>query len=154
MSQQASFFPLGGGLDLATPAVALKPGVCIAAKNYEPVLGGYRRVAGYERFDGRTSPTDAFDAAADPEQGALDREAARALITAVPGSGSVRGVWLYGGVRYAFRDNAGATACVMHKATAAGWVAVTMSRLLDFTSGGTTAIAEGDVIIRAIRLWL
>jgi hypothetical protein len=57
--QQFSYFPLGGGLDLITPAIAQKPGSAIAAINYEPSLNGYRRVEGYERFDGRQSPTDA-----------------------------------------------------------------------------------------------
>lgn len=50
----------------------------------------------------------------------------RADIQAVPGSGPVRGVWLYDDEIYAFRDNAGGTAVVMHKATASGWAAVTI----------------------------
>src|SRR5690606_15067290 len=44
-------------------------------------------------------------------------EAARANISAVPGSGAVRGVWTYRGDVYAFRDDAGGTAGVMHKAS-------------------------------------
>jgi hypothetical protein len=59
MAQQFAYFPLGGGLDLITPAIAKKPGCAISALNYEPALTGYRRVEGYERFDGRQSPTDA-----------------------------------------------------------------------------------------------
>jgi hypothetical protein len=58
MVQQTPYFPLGGGLDLITPAIAQKPGSAIGALNYEPASNGYRRVEGYERFDGRTSPTD------------------------------------------------------------------------------------------------
>lgn len=54
------FYALGGGLDLVTPAIALNPGKLIDAQNYEPAIGGgYRRISGYERFDGRTSPTAA-----------------------------------------------------------------------------------------------
>jgi hypothetical protein len=55
---EQEFFPLGGGLDLLTPAIALGPGRCFDAQNYEPeIAGGYRRLDGYERYDGRTSPT-------------------------------------------------------------------------------------------------
>lgn len=54
------FYPLQGGLDLMTPAIALDPGKCIDAQNYEPVItGGYRRINGYERYDGHPSPTQA-----------------------------------------------------------------------------------------------
>lgn len=49
---------------------------------------------------------------------------ARLSISAVPGGGPVRGVWEHNGVVYAFRNNAGATACLMYKATASGWSAV------------------------------
>lgn len=232
--QSTPFFPLGGGLDLVTPAIHLKAGFAIAARNYEPVLGGYRRINGYERFDGRTSPTDApfwqldfengtatiaagatvtgatsgatgialaaatvltgsygggdatgyvglgavsgtfvdgenlqvaavtkcvavgtaqLDTSPDDETAAAwDATAtsnARALIAEVPGQGPVRGVWSYNGERYAWRDNVGATAAVMHKATTAGWVAVTMSRRLAFTSGGVAEIEAGDTIVGA-----
>lgn len=57
MVQQSIFHPLGGGMDLVTPAVALPPGRVVASLNYEPVASGYRRLRGYERFDGRPSPS-------------------------------------------------------------------------------------------------
>lgn len=60
MTARASFFPLGGGLDLVTPAIATKPGVAVAALNYEPVMSGYRRIRGYERFDGQVAPSSDF----------------------------------------------------------------------------------------------
>jgi hypothetical protein len=51
---------LKGGLDLVTPTLSLKPGVARDALNYEcNVTGGYTRIAGYERFDGHTSPSTA-----------------------------------------------------------------------------------------------
>lgn len=54
------YFPLGGGLDLVTPQIALKPGMLFDCMNYEPeISGGYSRIDGFERFDGRTSPTSA-----------------------------------------------------------------------------------------------
>ena len=57
---EQEFYPLQGGLDLMTPAIALDPGKCFDAQNYEPLItGGYGRISGYERFDGRPSPTSA-----------------------------------------------------------------------------------------------
>lgn len=50
--------PLQGGLDLVTPALSLPPGKLIGSVNYEPSLtGGYRRMYGYERYDGHPSPS-------------------------------------------------------------------------------------------------
>lgn len=53
-------FTLRGGLDLITPTLSLAPGVARDAQNFEvSTTGGYSRIAGYERFDGRTSPNAA-----------------------------------------------------------------------------------------------
>lgn len=49
---------LGGGLDVETPILSRAPGWLLAAENYEPkVGGGYARLGGCERFDGRPSPS-------------------------------------------------------------------------------------------------
>jgi hypothetical protein len=57
---QANYLPLVGGLDLVTPRIRMNAGRCIDAQNYEPLtVGGYRRINGFERFDGHTSPTSA-----------------------------------------------------------------------------------------------
>ena len=51
---------LKGGLDLVTPTLSLKPGVARDAVNFEATTsGGYRRIAGYERYDGRPEPSEA-----------------------------------------------------------------------------------------------
>ena len=51
---------LAGGLDQVTPTLSLKPGVVRRAANFEcSITGGYTRIAGYERFDGRPNPSDA-----------------------------------------------------------------------------------------------
>lgn len=76
-------------------------------------------------------------------------ERRRTPIEKPPGSGPVRGVWIYKGDRYAFRDDAGGTACIMHKATPTGWQAQSFGRYLDFSSGGTYEIKEGDLITGA-----
>jgi len=52
------FYPLGGGLDLVTPAIAVSPGKILDSQNYEPAIGGgYSRISGFERYDGQASPT-------------------------------------------------------------------------------------------------
>ncbi len=69
----------------------------------------------------------------------------QADITKVPGSGRVRGVAILNSEVYAWRDNAGATAMVIHKATTSGWTAVAMFHQISFTAG-STAYAEGSTL--------
>lgn len=55
---QSEEVDLAGGMDLVTPALATAPGVLIDSVNYEPnINGGYRRMYGFERIDGRPSPS-------------------------------------------------------------------------------------------------
>jgi hypothetical protein len=52
-------FALGGGLNLVDPPMTIKPGYALAGMNYEiGVNGGYERLAGHERFDGRDAPSE------------------------------------------------------------------------------------------------
>lgn len=132
MTQKTSYFPLGGGLDLSTPAIAVGTGRARAALNYESDATGYRRISGYERFDGRLSPTAAFAAAASEIAGELALEAARAAILPIPGSGPVRGVQWYKGIVYAWRDNEAGDKGVMWGSSPAGWVQITDA----FPAGG------------------
>ena len=54
---QRDFIRLTGGLDLTSPDLGVDPGALRDCLNYETGLqGGYRRIAGYERFDGRPEP--------------------------------------------------------------------------------------------------
>lgn len=47
-----------GGLDLTTPSLALQPGALRDVLNFECAQsGGYSRIQGYERVDGRASPS-------------------------------------------------------------------------------------------------
>lgn len=125
MTWQQQTVALGMGLNVADSAVVVDGGECIFCQNYEvSINGGYRRIDGYTAFDGRMDNT---------------------LAQAVPGSGPVRGVWLYNGDVFAWRDNAGGTALVMHKATAGGWVVVTLTPFIPFNAG-TASIAEGTAI--------
>lgn len=51
---------LAGGLDQVTPTLSLNPGVVRRSANFEAsITGGYTRIAGYERFDGRPAPSAA-----------------------------------------------------------------------------------------------
>lgn len=149
--QQATFYPVVGGLDEATQAIAVSKGRVIACQNHESVFQGYGRVGGYERFSGQPSPTDVY-VAAGGEDGSLAitvplREAARTAITKVPGTGPVRGVWTFNNTVYAWRDNVGQTKGIMYKSSATGWQEVNLGHRLPFTTGGTTAILPGNTVV-------
>lgn len=210
---------LSGGLDQVTPTLILPPGVARKAANFEcNVNGGYTRIAGYERYDGRPSPSAALyniltclltgavavgntvvgqssaatgkviarsgndviitrqtgtflagegitvsavavgtittiagvsaDGLTDAQYRNLAADEYRSSIQAVPGSGNILGVALYKGDVYAWRNNAGGTAAVMHKATTSGWTAVTLGKELAFGTG-TAEIFEGNTVTGA-----
>jgi hypothetical protein len=49
-----------GGIDQTSSAIAIPPGACVTATNYEPgIIGGYRRIDGFERYSGKPSPSAA-----------------------------------------------------------------------------------------------
>lgn len=70
----------------------------------------------------------------------------RASISAVPGAGPIRGVAMFNGVVYAWRNNAGGTAANMYKSTSSGWVQVDLLQTFDFAVG-TDEIFAGDTIV-------
>ena len=76
---------------------------------------------------------------------ALAADYRRTFITAVPGSGPVRGVFVFQDILYAFRDNVGATATLLYKASGASWVNVPYLYEISFTAG-TTAPTEGATL--------
>lgn len=71
-------------------------------------------------------------------------------ILQVPGSGPIRGVvaHIIGGqdIVYAFRDNAGGTACDLYKSTVAGWVQVPFFHEVSFTVGAVATPADGATL--------
>lgn len=207
----------GGGWDNETPPILAPSGFVRKSQNYEcDQLGGYVRVKGYERYDGRTSPSSGVasviditltgtisvgdtvtgvtsaatgvviavvtgyivvtkvvgtfvsgevlnvggspqattTSAAHGASTALLRAQYKNMaadeyrddIAAVPGSGSILGVVRFGGVTYAWRNNAGATAAVLWKSSSTGWQAVTLYNEVSFTAGGTTEPAEGSTL--------
>ena len=227
---KTQYYPLSGGLDIVTPALSILPGKAIAMVNFEPwYQGGYRRIPGYERFDGQPKPSDAtftgfnvstilgltlrdtitgdtsgatgtlvgiydddgsfgsdvigvtavvgsflngepcnagaFTIDSDPivlysntvdneETWLLESELVRReVILVVPGSGQTRGVWQRLADVYAIRDNVGATAGIVHKATATGWdtVPITMAETIRFDTGVVAGglVVEGDTLTGA-----
>jgi hypothetical protein len=72
---------------------------------------------------------------------------ARNLITAVPGSGPVRGVLWFADKLNAWRDNAAATLGVLHHSSAAGWTATGLGTQIRFTLGGPYQPSPGDAIV-------
>jgi hypothetical protein len=129
MALQVHTSLMAGGLDLATPPIAVKPGKAIAGLNYEPDDAGYTSSGGYERFDGHPRPSDTTV----PEQVTLRR----AAIGPVPGTGPVRGVWVFDGNVYSFRDKVDGGAAGMYRADSAGWVPAIFGSLMEFASGDT-----------------
>ena len=56
---ESTYFPFEGGVNMVDPSLDLEPGELIAANNFEiDIRGRYRRIDGYERFDGQTLPSD------------------------------------------------------------------------------------------------
>lgn len=54
----AQVLPLNYGLDLTTPKMLVQPGTLLDCLNYEAVdEGGLARISGYDRYDGRVSPS-------------------------------------------------------------------------------------------------
>ncbi len=57
---QTEYFALKGGLNQVTPAIEIPSGSAIDCVNYEPsITGGYTRMRGRERYDGKAPPSSA-----------------------------------------------------------------------------------------------
>lgn len=206
-----------GGLDLVSPPLTIDAGKCISINNYEcNSLGGYRRIDGYERFDGHPSPSAqsyyycpcTFSATVTVGQtitGAVSSATGKVLqvesnyliidrvtgtfqvenfkvsgvvkgaltilpsanghptglghatalgltaddyrqdISAVAGSGVIRGVCMYKGVAYAFRDNAAGTAVDIWKSTSTGWQKITLFKSLPYKNC-VTDVLDGVIL--------
>ena len=79
----------------------------------------------------------------------MSQEDRRSVITAVPGQGPVRGVWMFNGERYAFRDKVAPDDAYagMYKATATGWAEQTFNYQLGFVNSDTLIVADGTTIV-------
>lgn len=111
MSIIPAYFPLAGGWNNESPPLSTAPGEVLDATNYEQLVGGgYRRILGYELFDGQATASQS-----------------------VPGSGSVKLVQVYKEELYAIRED-GANGR-LYKATTSGWVEV--DNAFTWSLGGT-----------------
>ena len=94
----------GGGLNSIDTPLNMPPGEVLVGQNYEiAATGGYRRIDGYARFDGRLTYADVIE---------------------VPGEGRILGVAMYNDKVYAFRNVVGGASAKMFVESAAGWVEV------------------------------
>lgn len=91
-------FQAGGGLDTETPVRQLQPGGVLGSDNYEPkVGGGYARLGGIERFDGRTSPS-AVDIVVIGVDGLTGTFAAGDVVNGMPSGAAGIVAWADGGL--------------------------------------------------------
>lgn len=130
MATQQHTVSLNGGLVTNAAIESIREGNVIACTNFEPTLKGMERSSGYERFDGQ--PLASSIATVTNTDGTIDdtaREAQRALIQPVPGSGAILGLFMLNGTVYAFRNDASGTSAKLYKSSAAGWVLVTTPTL-------------------------
>ena len=216
MTVQTTSYQLSGGMDQVTPGIQVSPGAVLDAQNYEPSPDGYRRIEGYERFDGQMKPSDAkywlltlnqavtgvfvgdtitgatnggagkalvirgtelvlWDVSGsfaigetvkhgETEIGLITkdvhdnnalydtddrdwkrsvRDAARARITDVPGSGPIRGVFGLKGRVYAWRD--GEDQGKLFRSSDTGWQEMNTGQEITFDAG-TAAFEEGETV--------
>ena len=141
---------LSGGLDLVRDPLTRHryPGALIGVNNYESREEGYRRIDGYERFDGRKSPSDILED--DPEKEDEETEKRRAAIEKPPGVGNIW-VWRYNNTCYAFRKDIVGTSSnpakfAMHRSSKSGWGEVDLGYKVAFTTGSGDAPENGETI--------
>lgn len=92
------------------------------------------------------TPTGSLTPADDARLVNLAADVYRGDISKPTGSGPIRGMFVYGDVRYCLRDNAGATAQGLWKSTTSGWTAVALFYEVSFTAGGTATPADGETL--------
>lgn len=131
--------------------VALPGGQVVLARVVGTFLNGEALRVGVTGFATATGPP-VIGGAGTPLLDArylnLAADEMRKDIAAVPGSGPILGVWLYNDVVYAFRNNADATAAVMHRSSPSGWQAVALGMECPFRTG-TSEIVVGNTVTGA-----
>jgi hypothetical protein len=61
MTKRSDYFPFKGGMNIVDPALTIPPGELIDGYNYETVTrGGYRRIGGFERYDGHHTASESI----------------------------------------------------------------------------------------------
>jgi len=137
---------LTGATSGATGVIcSIENGYLVITKQSLTFTLGEMAMVGATNIGTVTASTGPISAQENALHAALAADTYRADIAAVPGSGPVRGVFIFNDIIYAFRDNAGATAVDLYKSSAAGWVNVPYFYEVSFTAG-TNAPAEGDTL--------
>lgn len=117
-----------GGLDLESPPLKLSAGAMIICHNFDVKAGGgYRRIGGFERFDGQPSPS-----------GSDDAQAARDLIGYPVDAVKPVALRYFNGTLYAFFET-NVPDVKLYKSSAAGWELVATPSLV---TGGRYEIIE------------
>lgn len=81
---QTDSFDLEGGLNLVDAPISIPNGMALAATNYELLSRkGYRRVDGFERYDGQPKPSDATYWILDFDAGDIVTPVVDSLVTGV-----------------------------------------------------------------------
>lgn len=96
---KSDYTPLTGGFDQSSSALAIKPGRLAACLNVEEIFGqqGYSFVKGYERFDGRSRPSQATYAIQRFEAGSVAIAAGETITNATTATALVVGVTIESG---------------------------------------------------------
>ena len=57
---ESEYIPIAGGLEEDAAGMVIKPGRMYSVRNWESIFGvqGARTIQGYERFDGRSKPSE------------------------------------------------------------------------------------------------
>lgn len=107
--QSNDHFQFDGGLNLLDSPLSVQPGELASTLNYEvDIQGGYRRIAGYEAFDGSTSPSEAsYWKMIHGKDGSDGRAIDRAVGNVIDGQASgASGSWLTATEEGGFGQNA------------------------------------------------
>ena len=137
----------GGTSHAMGKVIALPTGrVVLTRQTGTFITGEYLLVGGTIAMTGISIIGVAADGLDDATYKYLAAEDYRAAISAVPGSGPIRGVAYFNGDVYAWRDNAGGTMLGMYKSSSSGWTAVPYYAVFDFAVG-TNEMFPGDTIV-------
>ena len=142
-----------GGMNNADPALDVPAERALIANNYElNTRGRFRRVDGFERFDGQPRPSDFEPPAETPDEDYLTELRAgvdlrRADIEPVPGYGAVRGLAVYGGKVYAWRrasSNPAVLDVSCYSSSPTGWSSAISSMARTLAAGDRVRTSQAN----------
>ena len=109
---------------------------------------GYRRIDGFERFDGRKSPSDVLE----DEVGTEADETEKRRASNRQGARHRERIWVWRYRRRHLRlSRVDATTMKMHRSSTSGWQAVTLGWRAKFTLGSGPPLSNGDSICNGLE---